>query len=63
MPLFNVEARRVIEGEFVEIEADSADDAADKVTGMNNDEFMRGIDIVTDEIEVGAIETIIETDE
>lgn len=50
MPLFNVEASRVIEGEF-EVEAVDADDAYDKVSGMNNDEFMRAIDMTTDEIE------------
>lgn len=57
MPLFNVEARRVLEGE-IEIEADNADDAEDQVKNMNNDQFMRQIDILMDEIEVTDVENI-----
>jgi hypothetical protein len=62
MPLFSVEATRVIEGEF-EVEAENEDDAHDKVNGMNNDEFMRAIDTSTDEIEVGSVEALDDEDE
>lgn len=57
MPLFNVETRRIIEGE-IEIEADNADDAEDQVKNLNNTEFMIKIDILMDEIEVTNVENI-----
>ena len=62
MPLFSVEATRVIEGEF-EVEAENADDARDKVSGMDNNEFMLAIDMTTDEIEVGSVEALDDEDE
>lgn len=62
MALFSVEARRVIEGEF-EVEADNEDDAYDKVNGMDNNEFMRTIDMSIDEIEVLNVETLDEEDD
>lgn len=62
MALFSVEARRVIEGEF-EVEADNEDNAHDKVNGMDNNEFMRGIDMSIDEIEVLNVEALDEEDD